>query len=154
MLVAPLFDERKEIVVGAKAVGAYDIPDDGEPGATGSLIFTLSLSGLGPLIPLVMNTLPVPLGACSDSSITPPTLRLPFFPFSSACSDGPITEFWLTAFGNHDKISPYITERDNEVLAYLEDVRSEVLTGEERGFKLTFHFRENPFFSNQASAVV
>ena len=33
MLVAPLYDERKEIVVGTKAVGAYDIPDDGEPGA-------------------------------------------------------------------------------------------------------------------------
>ena len=47
-----------------------------------------------------------------------------------------------------------MTERDNEVLAFLEDVRSEVLVGEERGFKLTFHFRENPFFSNQASTVV
>ena len=35
-------------------------------------------------------------------------------------SDGPIPEFWLTALANHDKISPYITERDNEVLAYLE----------------------------------
>jgi hypothetical protein len=29
---APLFDERKEIIVGAKAVGTYDITDDGEPG--------------------------------------------------------------------------------------------------------------------------
>ena len=30
---------------------------------------------------------------------------------------------------------------------FLQDIRSEVLTGEERGFKLSFHFRANPFFS-------
>jgi len=90
---APLYDERKEIFVGAKAVGTYDIAEDGE-------------------------------------------------------SDGPILEFWLTALGNHDKVVPYITERDNEVLAFLEDIRSEVLTGDDRGFKLKFFFRENPFFTN------
>ena len=83
----------------------------------------------------------------------PPSPRARLLYLLPTCSDGPITEFWLTAFSNHDKISPYMTERDNEVLAFLEDVRSEVLVGEERGFKITFHFRENPFFSNQASAV-
>ena len=62
--------------------------------------------------------------------------------------EGAIPEFWFTALQNHDRIAPYITERDGEVLSYLDDIRSEVLVGEDRGFKLTFYFRENPFFSN------
>lgn len=53
------------------------------------------------------------------------------------------------AFQNHDKVAPYITERDSEVLAYLTDVRSEVLTGDDRGFKLSYHFAENPFFTDK-----
>jgi len=91
---APLFDERREVVSGAKAVGKYDIEDDNEP-------------------------------------------------------DKGIEEFWLSAFANHDKVGPYITDRDAEVLRYLSDVRAEVLTGEDRGFKLTFTFAENPFFTNK-----
>jgi len=91
---APLYGERSEIVHGKKAVGKFDVEDDGEP-------------------------------------------------------DSAIPEFWLTAFSNHDKVAPYLTERDQEVLAYLDDVKSEVLTGEDRGFKLTFCFRENPFFGSK-----
>lgn len=53
------------------------------------------------------------------------------------------------ALQNHDKVAPYITERDSEVLAYLTDIRSEVLTGDDRGFKLTYHFAENPFFTDK-----
>ena len=30
--VGPLFDERKDIMQGKTVVGAFDIPDDGEPG--------------------------------------------------------------------------------------------------------------------------
>jgi nucleosome assembly protein 1-like 1 len=31
----------------------------------------------------------------------------------------------------------------------IQDIRSEVLVGEERGFKLTFHFKaDNPHFTN------
>ncbi|GFR47666.1 hypothetical protein Agub_g9410 [Astrephomene gubernaculifera] len=64
--------------------------------------------------------------------------------------DGPVPEFWLNALANHNKISPFISERDSEVLKYLEDIRSEVLVGEERGFKLSFHFAENnPHFKNK-----
>ncbi|KAG2485904.1 hypothetical protein HYH03_015348 [Edaphochlamys debaryana] len=63
--------------------------------------------------------------------------------------DGPIPEFWLNALANHNKIGPFITERDSEVLKFLEDLRSEVLVGEERGFRLVFHFAENPHFTNK-----
>lgn len=42
-----------------------------------------------------------------------------------------------------------ITEKDAEALAFLTDVRCEELdTEEEKGFRLTFDFKENPFFSN------
>lgn len=42
-----------------------------------------------------------------------------------------------------------ITEKDAEALAFCTDVRCEELdTEEEKGFKLTFDFAENPFFSN------
>ena len=34
--------------------------------------------------------------------------------------DGPIPDFWLNALANHNKIGPFITERDSEVLKYLE----------------------------------
>ncbi|KAG2434978.1 hypothetical protein HYH02_011977 [Chlamydomonas schloesseri] len=92
---APLYDERRELFSGKKAVtDKFDLEDDGEP-------------------------------------------------------DGPIPDFWLNALANHNKIGPFITERDSEVLKYLEDIRSEVLVGEERGFKLTFHFKaDNPHFTN------
>ncbi|KAG2425925.1 hypothetical protein HXX76_013299 [Chlamydomonas incerta] len=92
---APLYDERRELFSGKKAVAdKFDLEDDGEP-------------------------------------------------------DGPIPDFWLNALANHNKIGPFITERDSEVLKYLEDIRSEVLVGEERGFKLTFHFKaDNPHFTN------
>lgn len=37
-----------------------------------------------------------------------------------------------------------------QVLSYLSDVRVATLTGEDAGsFKLEFHFRLNPFFSNE-----
>lgn len=32
LAAAPLFDERLSIVSGSKAVGTFDVPDDGEPG--------------------------------------------------------------------------------------------------------------------------
>ncbi len=79
-----MFDERKEVVSGSKAVGTFDVADDGEAGGG------KERNGL------------------ADKAHT------------SGPADGPLPEFWLTAFSNHDKISPFITERDNEVLAFLE----------------------------------
>lgn len=49
-----------------------------------------------------------------------------------------------------------ITEKDTEVLAFLTDVASEDVVdedGDEAGFKLTFAFRENPFFTDRALTV-
>ena len=42
-----------------------------------------------------------------------------------------------------------ITEKDEAVLEHLVDLSCDELEGEEEaGFRLTFHFRENAFFSN------
>ncbi|KAL6756588.1 nucleosome assembly protein-domain-containing protein [Haematococcus lacustris] len=70
-------------------------------------------------------------------------------PDDGSKDEGKIPEFWLTALRNTDRIGAYITERDAEVLKYLEDIRVEVLTGEDRGFKLLFHFAPNPYLRNK-----
>lgn len=43
---------------------------------------------------------------------------------------------------------PQIKEQDQEALSYLEDLTCDVLEGDEHGFRLNFHFRENPYFEN------
>ncbi|KAG9127309.1 hypothetical protein FRC07_014939 [Ceratobasidium sp. 392] len=60
-----------------------------------------------------------------------------------------ISQFWLTALRNHPQMQTSITERDEEALAYLTDVRLSYLPEPDLGFKLTFVFDENPFFENK-----
>lgn len=60
-----------------------------------------------------------------------------------------IPEFWLNAFMANEKVAPYITERDMEVLKHLVDVRTKTLTGEDKGFEVAFVFEKNDYFSNQ-----
>jgi nucleosome assembly protein 1-like 1 len=60
-----------------------------------------------------------------------------------------IPEFWLTALKNHLGISQLVTERDEEVLKHLVDVRVEYF--EKPGFRLVFEFAEpaGEWFSNE-----
>lgn len=58
-----------------------------------------------------------------------------------------VPDFWLTAMKTNDVLSDEITKRDEEPLKYLKDIRSTNLEGE-KGFKLEFHFGENPYFKN------
>ena len=51
-----------------------------------------------------------------------------------------IPGFWLTALANHAGISELITERDEEALKHLIDVRVEYLGPGKPGFKLLFEF--------------
>lgn len=62
-----------------------------------------------------------------------------------------IPEFWLTALKNHVALSELITERDEEALRSLIDVRMSYLPGSQAGFKLEFEFdsKSNAFFTNQ-----
>ena len=59
-----------------------------------------------------------------------------------------IPEFWLTAMKNQVSLAEMITERDEEALRCLTDIRMEYL--DKPGFKLIFEFAPNDFFSNSS----
>lgn len=63
--------------------------------------------------------------------------------------DSGLPDFWLTALTNHELIGDQITDRDAEVLKYLTDIRYDVLTGPDYGFKLMFHFADNPHLTDK-----
>ncbi|PWN46419.1 nucleosome assembly protein [Ceraceosorus guamensis] len=65
-----------------------------------------------------------------------------------ANSEKGIPEFWLTALKNHVALSELITERDEDALKALSDIRMSYLPGTQAGFKLEFHFGSNEFFTN------
>eukprot|EP01060_Flectonema_neradi_P039902 TRINITY_DN8949_c4_g1_i1.p1 TRINITY_DN8949_c4_g1~~TRINITY_DN8949_c4_g1_i1.p1 ORF type:complete len:327 (+),score=110.91 TRINITY_DN8949_c4_g1_i1:61-1041(+) len=56
-----------------------------------------------------------------------------------------IPEFWLRALEGGEGIT--IEQHDNEILAHLTNITSETLTEPSTGFKLTFEFEENDFFT-------
>lgn len=61
--------------------------------------------------------------------------------------------FWLNALRNHPKLEEAITDKDAEVLEHLVDITAEDVVdedGEDAGFSVTFHFKENPFFTDAA----
>ncbi|CAG8814674.1 18544_t:CDS:2, partial [Dentiscutata erythropus] len=58
-----------------------------------------------------------------------------------------IPEFWLTAMKNLGTIAEIITDRDEEALKHLIDIRMSYL--EKPGFQLEFEFEENRFFKNK-----
>ncbi|KAJ5928004.1 hypothetical protein N7466_006960 [Penicillium verhagenii] len=58
-----------------------------------------------------------------------------------------IPEFWLSAMKNQISLAEMITERDEEALKHLTDIRMEYL--EQPGFRLIFEFSENEFFTNK-----
>lgn len=58
-----------------------------------------------------------------------------------------IPNFWLTAFRNVPHLTEMISDRDNDVLASLVDVRLRYL--EKPGFALDFEFADNSYFTNR-----
>ena len=58
-----------------------------------------------------------------------------------------VPEFWLSAMKNQISLAELITEKDQEALKYLTDIRMEYL--EQPGFRLIFEFAENEFFTNK-----
>ena len=57
-----------------------------------------------------------------------------------------IPEFWLSAMKNQISLAELITDRDEEALRSLTDVRMEYL--DKPGFRLIFEFAPNDFFTN------
>ena len=66
---------------------------------------------------------------------------------SSGAPENGIPEFWLSAMKNQVSLAEMITERDNEVLKHLTDIRMEYL--DRPGFRLIFEFSENEYFTNK-----
>ncbi|KAH7033329.1 nucleosome assembly protein 1-like 1 [Microdochium trichocladiopsis] len=58
-----------------------------------------------------------------------------------------IPEFWLSAMKNSISLAEMITDRDEEALRSLTDIRMEYL--DKPGFRLIFEFAENEFFTNK-----
>lgn len=59
-----------------------------------------------------------------------------------------IPEFWLTCLKNHGRIAEIISERDEEALLSLVDIRVTHFE-DSTGYSLRFDFTENEFFTNQ-----
>lgn len=85
-----------------------------------------------------------------DDDEPKPKVRAPA-PTADEIAQAPkgVPEFWLTALKNHLGLSELITERDEEALKYLVDIRLEY-PADKPGFTLVFHFSEpaKAFFSN------
>ncbi|KAL4902463.1 hypothetical protein BDW74DRAFT_64492 [Aspergillus multicolor] len=58
-----------------------------------------------------------------------------------------IPEFWLSAMKNQISLAEMITDKDEEALKHLVDIRMEYL--DRPGFRLIFEFFENEFFTNK-----
>lgn len=58
-----------------------------------------------------------------------------------------IPEFWLSAMKNQISLAELITDRDDEALRSLTDIRMEYL--DKPGFRLIFEFASNDFFTNK-----
>ncbi|KXS96735.1 hypothetical protein AC578_9017 [Pseudocercospora eumusae] len=65
---------------------------------------------------------------------------------TSGADEKGIPEFWLSAMKN-SSLAETITDRDEEALKFLTDIRMEYL--DRPGFRLIFEFAENPFFTNK-----
>jgi len=59
-----------------------------------------------------------------------------------------IPTFWLTALQNNASVGETITQADQDALKYLQDIRHSSVEGDKQGFVLTFHFAENPYFTD------
>ncbi|EJT99157.1 NAP-domain-containing protein [Dacryopinax primogenitus] len=59
-----------------------------------------------------------------------------------------IPDFWLTALRNHVGISELITDRDEAAVRHLTEVTLAYLDSPAPGYKLSFHFSSNEFFTN------
>jgi len=75
-------------------------------------------------------------------------LRKPYYKQRNEIIDK-IPAFWATVFANHPQVSAIVTEKDEEALQFLASLEVEEFEDIKSGYKITFHFKTNPFFSNQ-----
>uniref|UniRef100_A0A182P927 Protein SET n=1 Tax=Anopheles epiroticus TaxID=199890 RepID=A0A182P927_9DIPT len=59
-----------------------------------------------------------------------------------------IPSFWMTAIMNHPQISGILEEEEEDCLQFLEKLEVEEFEDIKSGYRILFHFEENPFFEN------
>ncbi|DBA85834.1 hypothetical protein WJX77_008371 [Trebouxia sp. C0004] len=59
-----------------------------------------------------------------------------------------VPDLWLQCLLQHQQISELVSERDTDILSYLEEVDVEDFPDIKSGYKITFSFKQNPFFKN------
>eukprot|EP00002_Diphylleia_rotans_P015946 TRINITY_DN3092_c0_g1_i6.p1 TRINITY_DN3092_c0_g1~~TRINITY_DN3092_c0_g1_i6.p1 ORF type:complete len:349 (-),score=121.45 TRINITY_DN3092_c0_g1_i6:142-1188(-) len=69
--------------------------------------------------------------------------------FEILCEGEPLKDFWFTAMLQITALADMIEERDEEAIKHLEDIRHEYLSPTGSSFKISFLFKENPFFENK-----
>lgn len=74
-------------------------------------------------------------------------LRKPYFSKRNNITEK-IPNFWVTAFVNHPQISAILDEEEEECLQFLNTLNIEEFDDIKSGYKITFGFNENPYFSN------
>jgi len=60
-----------------------------------------------------------------------------------------IPNFWVTAFVNHPQISVILDEDEEDCLHYLTKLEVEEFDDIKSGYRINFHFKENPYFENK-----
>lgn len=60
-----------------------------------------------------------------------------------------IPNFWVTSLLNHPQIATVVNQQEKECLQYLRKVEVEEFEDIKSGYKLTFSFKTNPFFTNE-----
>ncbi|XP_022652952.1 protein SET-like [Varroa jacobsoni] len=59
-----------------------------------------------------------------------------------------IPNFWETTFVNHPQISAILDEEEEECLKHLRKLEVEEFEDIKSGYRIKFHFEENPYFEN------
>lgn len=75
-------------------------------------------------------------------------LRKPFFEKRNDIIKR-IPNFWVTAFVNHPQISDILEEDEEDALHYMTKLEVEEFEDIKSGYRINFHFGENPYFENE-----
>ena len=130
------FLEQKKLVIEKRrqiVTGEVEVPVEEGDGKLITSILPLSLS----LFPIYLNITYInDIYAILDQTEEAGTVGIP--------------GFWLTCLTSHPSISELITEEDVPALEHLTDITC-AYDDNFTSFSLTFHFKENEFFTNTVS---
>ncbi|XP_070500148.1 protein SET [Chironomus tepperi] len=74
-------------------------------------------------------------------------LRKPFYEKRALIIEK-VDKFWLTTFINHPRISSILQDQEEDCLHYMTKLHVEDFDDVKTGYRISFHFKENPYFEN------